>query len=176
MGLDITTISTVSIPDHSLERKKLRALRTALIEYGIRPELKVVSISTCTRACACRKNLLPCGRRLWQAEPTYGEGLTRGTAAVVSSLSDLLYQGISTYMIAATGARALIGNNLLKDLPRVNNFKSSTRELTSKVTSKQRRSGGFLSSMAERMGQRERVARYSCPTYSRGTVKKWLPL
>lgn len=38
MGLDITTISTVSIPDHSLERKKLRALRTALIEYGIRPE------------------------------------------------------------------------------------------------------------------------------------------
>lgn len=99
-----------------------------------------------------------------------------GLLAVVSSLSDLLYQGISTYMIVATGARALIGNNLLKDLPRVNNFKSSTRELTSKVTSKQRRSGGFLSSMAERIGQRERVARYSCPAYSRGTVAKWLPL
>ncbi len=38
MGLDITTISAVSIPDQSLERKKLRALRTALIEYGVRPE------------------------------------------------------------------------------------------------------------------------------------------
>ncbi len=86
----------------------------------------------------------------------------------VSSLSDLLYQGISTYTIVVTGARALIGNNLLKDLPRSNDFnrrpevshvelgsRVQYKKLTSKVTSRQRRSGEFSRSRAERISRRE---------------------